>query len=71
MGSVPIFTWRKFWLLFAVIWVVVAALNVLTILAFAEGEIDRDKFWRPLLLGFAVPAVFYCLGLLWEALKKK
>jgi len=27
--------WRKLWLLFTVIWVVVAALNVFTILAFA------------------------------------
>jgi hypothetical protein len=51
--------------------VVVAGLNVFTILAFADGEIDRDKFWRPLLLGIAVPAVFYCAGMAWDALKKR
>ena len=63
--------WKKFWLLFTVIWVVVAALNVFTILAFAEGEIDREKFWQPLLLGFAVPAALYCVGLAWETLRRK
>ena len=71
MGSVPIFSWRKFWLLFTVIWVVVAALNVLTILVFAEGEIDREKFWWPLLLAFAVPAALYGIGRLWESFRRK
>ena len=55
MGSVPIFTWRKFWLLFTAIWVVVAGLNVFSILAFADGEIDRAKVWWPVLFAFAVP----------------
>ena len=63
--------WRKFWLLFAVIWIVVAGLNVFTILAFAEGEIDREKVWMPLAFGFLVPAAAYVLGVLWEALTKK
>jgi hypothetical protein len=54
-----------------VIWVVVAALNVFTIVAFAEGEIDRGKFWRPLLLGLAVPTALYCVGLAWDVLRKK
>ena len=71
MGSVPISMWRKFWLLFTLIWVVVAALNVFSILAFAEGEIDREKIWWPVALAFAVPAALYCLGLLWEFFKRK
>jgi hypothetical protein len=54
-----------------VIWLVVSALNVFTILAFAEGEIDREKFWRPLLLGIIVPAALYGVGLAWEAIRKK
>ena len=29
--------WQRLWLLFAVIWIVVAGLNAGTILAFAEG----------------------------------
>jgi len=57
--------WKRLWLLFTVIWTVVAALNVFTILAFAEGA-EREKALTPLLLGFAVPAVLYLLGWLWE-----
>ena len=53
------------------IWLVVAGLNVFSILAFAEGEIDREKVWWPVLLSFTVPAALYCLGLLWEFFKRK
>lgn len=56
--------WKKLWLLFAVIWVVVAGLNVVTILAFAEGE-ERTKAWVPLLLALVVPAAAYVLAWLW------
>jgi hypothetical protein len=71
MGSVPIFLWRKFWLLFTVIWLVVAALNVFSILAFAEGELDREKVWMPLAFGILVPAALYLVGLLWETLIRR
>ena len=54
--------WKKMWLLFSVIWVVVAGLNVMTILAFSE---EIEKAWRPLLLAFAVPAVAYLLAWTW------
>jgi len=54
-----------------VIWIVVAGLNVFAILAFAEGEIDREKVWMPLAFGILVPAALYALGLLWEALARK
>lgn len=55
--------WQKMWLLFTVIWVVVAALQVGTILAFS-GE--PDKALQPLLYGVAVPAAAYLLGWLWS-----
>ena len=55
--------WQKLWLLFAVIWVVVAALEVGTIIAFS-GE--PDKAVQPLLYGIGVPAVAYFLGWLWN-----
>ena len=58
------FTWRKWWLLFAVIWGVVAALQVFTILAFAEDE--EMKALQPALFGVGVPAAAYLLGWLWE-----
>jgi hypothetical protein len=56
--------WKKLWLLFAVIWGVVAALQVVSILVFAE-EVEREKALMPLLLGVAVPAVAYLLIWLW------
>jgi hypothetical protein len=60
--------WKKFWLLLTVIWVVVSALNALTILAFAE---ETEKVWRPVLLGVAVPAALYLLLWLWARWKAK
>jgi hypothetical protein len=60
--------WKKFWLLFTVIWVVVSGLNVATILAFSE---EQEKIWRPLVLGIAVPAVLYLVGLAWQWLRRK
>jgi len=55
--------WQKLWLLFAVIWVVVATLQVGSILAFAG---DPDKALPPALYGVAVPAVTYLLAWLWN-----
>lgn len=62
--------WKKLWLLFAVIWVIVASLNVLTILAFAE-EVERGKALMPLFFAFAVPAFLYLVGWLWERWKAR
>jgi hypothetical protein len=59
--------WQKLWLLFAVIWVVVAALQVGSILAFAG---DPAKALQPALYGVAVPAAAYLLAWLWNRLRK-
>ncbi|HEX2197539.1 MAG TPA: hypothetical protein VHG88_02815 [Burkholderiales bacterium] len=56
--------WKKLWLLFTVIWGVVAALNVVTILVFGE-EAERAKALTPLFFAVAVPAVLYGLGWAW------
>ena len=61
--------WKKFWLLFTVIWVVVAALNVGTILAFSPDE--SEKAVRPIVLGLVVPAVLYGVLWLWVRLRGK
>jgi hypothetical protein len=55
--------WQKLWLLFAVIWVVIAAIQVGTILAFAG---DPDKIVQPIFYGVAVPAVAYFLAWVWN-----
>jgi hypothetical protein len=62
--------WKKMWLLFTVIWVIVAGLNAMTIIAFSEG-LERQKAYLPIALAVLVPAVLYGLGLLWQLLKKK
>ncbi|MGQ0651268.1 MAG: hypothetical protein ACT4P4_03210 [Betaproteobacteria bacterium] len=59
--------WQRLWLLFTVIWVVVAGLNAMTILAFSE---EQEKAWRPVLLGVAVPAVAYLLAWTWFRFRK-
>ena len=60
--------WQKLWLLFAVIWVVVAALQVGTILA-VSGE--PEKAVQPLLYGVAVPGVAYLLAWLWDRWRRR
>ena len=60
--------WRKWWLLFTVIWVVVAALQVVLILATSE---EPEKALQPFLLAIAVPAALYALGWVVERLKRK
>jgi len=58
--------WKKMWLLFSVIWGVLAALQVATIVAFAEGEVDRAKWVWPALFGVGVPAAVFALAWLWN-----
>ena len=57
--------WKKLWLLFTVIWVVVAGLNVATIVAFSEEEIEQARAIYPLFFAVAVPAVTYLLLWAW------
>jgi len=61
--------WKKLWLLFTVIWVIVAALNVATILAFGD-EVEPQKALWPAFFGVVVPAVVYVLGWIWERVMK-
>ena len=56
------------WLLFTVIWLVLTALQVATILG--VGEEPADKIIRPLVLGIAVPALIYLLLWGWARLRK-
>ena len=60
--------WKRLWLLFAVIWVVVAAIQVATILAVSE---EKEKALQPLVLGLAVPALVYVLGWAWARIRKR
>ena len=61
--------WQKLWLLFTVIWVIVAGLNVASILAFGD-EVEPQKALWPAFFGVLVPAAVYGLGWLWERLTK-
>ena len=63
--------WQRLWLLFTVIWVVVAALNAGTILAFSEGPIEREKALLPIVYGVIVPVIVYLAAWGWNAFKKK
>lgn len=60
--------WRRWWLLFSVIWVVVTALQAGVILATSE---ETGKALRPLLLGIGIPVFLYLLGWAWERLRRK
>jgi choline-glycine betaine transporter len=59
--------WKKWWLLFTVIWVVVAGIQAATILATSE---EQEKALQPIVLGIAVPAALYLIGLIWQSLRR-
>ena len=61
--------WKKFWLLFTVIWVVVAGLDVGTILAFSPDE--SEKAIRPTVVGLAVPIVLFGVLWVWARLRRR
>ncbi len=63
--------WQKLWLLFAVIWVVVAGLNVMTILVFSDEADLWEKARKPAAFGLAVPALLYLILWGWHALRRK
>ncbi len=60
--------WKKLWILFTVIWVVVAGLNVGTILAFSD---EPEKAVRPAVVGVVVPIVLFGVLWVWQRLRKK
>jgi hypothetical protein len=60
--------WKRLWLLFTVIWVVVSGLNAGTILAFSE---EHEKALRPLVLMIAVPLLLYVILAAWFRLRRK
>jgi len=62
-------TWRKMWLLFTVIWVVVTGLNAFTIIAFSDEQ--QAKAVQPLVLLVVVPILLYTAGLLWQWIKDR
>jgi hypothetical protein len=57
--------WQKLWLLFTVIWVIVAALNVVSILAFGDDVPPEKALW-PVFFALIVPAAAYALGWAWD-----
>jgi len=59
--------WKKLWVLFTVIWVVVSGLNAWTIIAFSE---EPQKAFRPLVLMIAVPVVLYVVLEIWFRLRR-
>ena len=62
--------WQKLWLLFAVIWVVVAALNIVSILAFGD-EVPAEKALWPAFFALAVPAAVYLVCWAWSKCKDR
>ena len=61
--------WKRLWVLFTVIWVVVTGLQAVTILAI--GEEPPEKSLRPIVLGVVVPLVAYLLIWGWTRLRRK
>lgn len=61
--------WKRFWLVFAVMWVVVSLLHAATLFAI-EDDLPKDKLETLLLAAVLVPAVLYGIGWLWGRLNQ-
>lgn len=61
--------WRRFWLLFTAIWVVVSLLHALTLVTLAD-DAPGDRLVNLLLATVVVPAVLYAAGWVWERLRR-
>ncbi len=60
--------WKRLWILFTVLWVVVTGLQAATILA--VGEEPPEKAVRPIVLGLVVPPLVYLLMWGWTRLRR-
>jgi hypothetical protein len=60
--------WKRIWLIFSVLWIVVASLHVATILAFEEFAPHAKAAWPAFFL-VAVPALAYVLA--WALAKRR
>jgi type VI protein secretion system component VasK len=63
--------WKRFWILFTVMWLIVAALHVGSILAFSEGVLERQKAIWTLALAILVPAAAYLFLWGWSKWRAK
>lgn len=61
--------WKKFWLLFTAIWVVVSLLHVLTLVTLAD-EVPGERLANLLLATVLVPGVLYSVGWLWAWIRR-
>jgi len=61
--------WKKFWLLFTAIWVVVSLLHVLTLVTLAD-EVPGERLANLLLATVLVPGVLYAVGWLWAWIRR-
>lgn len=68
MSAMPL--WRKLWLLFSVLWVVICALSALTLIAAGEPG-GLEKVWTPVALAIGVPPLAYLFAWGVSALRRR
>jgi len=62
--------WKRFWILFSAIWLLIALMNVATVFAFGE-KVDVAKLQQQLAVVVLVPAALYAIGMLRDRLRKR
>jgi hypothetical protein len=67
LSAAPLPLWKKFWLLFAVIWAFLGLLQSATIFLLSD---EPEKGWRPLVLAIVVPALVYGVLWVWQRLRR-
>jgi hypothetical protein len=62
--------WKRFWILFTAIWLLMALLSAATMIAFAEN-IEADRMIKLLAGAVLVPAALYAAGSLQYRFRKR
>lgn len=61
--------WKRFWLLFAAIWVAVSLLHALTLITLAD-QLQVERLATILAATVLVPAALYGIGFAWEWIRE-
>ena len=69
-GSPGMPVWKRFWILFTAIWLLIAFMNIATVFAFGE-KFDAARLLQQLAVVVFVPAVLYAVGALRDYLRKR
>ncbi len=62
--------WKRFWILFTAIWLLIALMNMATVFVFAE-KVDAARLLQQVIVVVLVPAALYAVGALRDHVRRR